>query len=328
MDLSIIIVNWNSAEYLKAALHSIYRDVRALKFQVIVVDSASFDGSAEMVAREFPETTYIQSAKNIGFARSNNLGFQSSTGKALLFLNPDTELIDDAVQRMLSHLNSDPKIGAVGCRVLNSDHSIQTACVQAFPTILNQLLDSAALQRIAPRARLWGAKALFGCKAQDVQVVAGSCLMVRREAFQAAGMFCSDYFMYTEDVELCYRVWKAGFRVQHLPTASIIHHGGSSSVAREESNFSTLLQRQTLFMFLRKTRGRLYANAYRAGMGLSALVRLALIVLTLPLKLARRADYPFASWKKWIHVLRWSLGMENWTGNLSIQSNNRAASAE
>src|SRR5947209_1130934 len=161
MDVSIIIVNWNSALYLRAALASIYREVKGIEFEVIVVDSASYDGSAQMVETEFPQTIYIQSPNNIGFARSNNLGFKRSTAKTLLFINPDTEIIGDAVQRMLAHLNSNPKIGAAGCRVLNTDRSLQTACVQALPTILNQVLDSKSLQDTFPKSRLWGAKALF-----------------------------------------------------------------------------------------------------------------------------------------------------------------------
>lgn len=320
MELSIIIVNWNSADYLRTALVSIYQRVNGIPFEVVVVDSASFDGSAQIVEREFPQVNFIQSQNNIGFACSNNLGVNRASGTALLFLNPDTELIGDVVQRMLVHLNSDPSVGAVGCRVLNSDGSVQTACVQAFPTILNQLLDSTILQRLLPKSKLWGAKALFSKRPEDVDVIAGSCLMVRREAFLAAGMFCSDYFMYTEDVELCYSIRKAGYRVQHIPGVSIIHHGGSSSNAREESNFSTVMQRESLFNFFRKTRGSGYAGVYRATVGAAAIVRMGLVILILPLRLMLRARMPLAPWRKWHRVFRWALGLEPWTKKVRIVS--------
>jgi len=315
MDLSIIIVNWNSANYLRTALSSVYQEVKGIEFEVIVVDSASFDGSAEMVEREFPQTVYVQSPNNIGFARSNNLGFQRSAGSALLFLNPDTELIGDAVQRMLTHLNLDRKIGVVGCRVLNSDHTVQTACVQAFPTILNQVLDSKALQGAFPKSSLWGTRVLYEQNSgpQDVHVIAGSCLMARREAFQSVGMFCNDYFMYTEDVELCYSIWKAGYRVQHVPDASIIHHGGSSSEVREESNFSTVMQRETIYRFLKKTRGSAYAGSYRIAMGAAAAIRLGLIGASLPLRYLRHKGHSLRPMRKWYRVLRWVLGFEGWT---------------
>jgi N-acetylglucosaminyl-diphospho-decaprenol L-rhamnosyltransferase len=322
MDLSVIIVNWNSVDHLRAALRSIYREVSGFQFEVIVVDNASYDGSAEMVAREFPQAIFVQGTTNVGFARSNNLGYQSSSGDGILFLNPDTEIIGDALGKMLNHLNSDPKIGAVGCRVLNTDRTVQLACVQAFPTILNQVLDAKILQKTFPDWKLWGMRALYADKPQDVEVVSGSCLMVKRAAFEAAGRFNGDYFMYAEDVDLSYSIWQAGFRIQHVPDANVVHHGGSSSESREESQFSTVMQRESMWKFFRRTRGAGYAAMYKISMGCAAVVRLGLIGLSFPLR-GRKAKAPA---KKWFRVLRWALGLEAWTEKVGVAASAVSAS--
>src|SRR5437899_604588 len=123
MDLSIIIVNWNSATFLRACLHSIYATSATVSFEVIVIDNASYDGAEMMVRREFPNVTFIQSKSNLGFAGANNVAFASSRGRNILFLNPDTEVIGNALNVMCSALDAIPDAGAVGCKLLNSDLS-------------------------------------------------------------------------------------------------------------------------------------------------------------------------------------------------------------
>src|SRR5579884_3860551 len=120
-ELSIIIVNWNSIQFLQVCLRSIYNHLRHIKFDVIVVDNASYDGSAEILRDHFPDVIFIQSNYNLGFSRANNLGYRHSSGNTLLFLNPDTELLDNGIETMYSHLHSRVDVGAVGCRLLNSD---------------------------------------------------------------------------------------------------------------------------------------------------------------------------------------------------------------
>ncbi|MGI9102762.1 MAG: glycosyltransferase family 2 protein [Terriglobales bacterium] len=330
MDLSIILVNWNSAEYLRAALKSIYAEVKSVAFEVIVVDSASYDGSAEMVAQEFPQVTFIQSTANIGFAAANNLGYQRSSGNAILFLNPDTEVVGDALCKMVAHLNSDEKIGAVGCRVLNSDRTVQTACVQAFPTILNQVLDARILQTAFPSSRLWGTQALTGRGPQPVQVVAGSCLMVKRAAFDLARGFDNRYFMYVEDLDLCHTLWQLGYRVEHVPDASVIHHGGSSASTREESQFATVMQRESMRKFFHKTGGPVYAAIYRASMGAAALIRMALVSISIPFRMLSRSrrKYALPPLRKWFRVFRWALGLERWSKKAAYQASITVASRQ
>ena len=153
MDLSIIIVNWNSAD-VSARLPRLDLPFRAgIEFEVIVVDNASNDHCEQMLREEFPGVIFVQSGANLGFARANNLGFSHSTGEILLFLNPDTEVSDDSIVRMAHCLRATEGAAAVGARLLNTDGTLQTSCVQSFPTIANQLLDFDFLRRKFPTSR-------------------------------------------------------------------------------------------------------------------------------------------------------------------------------
>ncbi len=317
MDVSIIIVNWNSAAFLRQCLTSIYQNTDGIAFEVIVVDNASFDGSRELVETEFPRTIFIQSSNNIGFAKANNFGAAQAEGTRLLFLNPDTVVLGDAVSQMASIFLQRPDAGAVGCKLLNTDGSLQTSCIQPFPTIINQTLIADLTLVVAAKLGVWGVKPLF-VDARGVwttEAISGACLMVSRETFQAVGGFSPEYFMYTEDIDLCYKIRKAGLANYYSNTAAIVHHGGGSSHHREESSFSTIQMRESIFKFLRKTRGRLYANSYRTAMTVVALVRIIVIssLLMPTILLGRESDLPLRhSLIKWTSVLRWSLALEKW----------------
>jgi N-acetylglucosaminyl-diphospho-decaprenol L-rhamnosyltransferase len=315
MDLSILIVNWNSAHYLRACLRSIYEQVKEIEFEVIVVDNASYDGSEAIVQGEFPATTFIQSEENLGFAKANNLAYRKSSGSALLFLNPDTEVIDTAVEGMYHQLRSRPLTGAVGCRVVNSDRSLQVQYVQAFPTIWNQVLTSDLLFRIWPKSKLGSLRPQGDARgdAIEVDVIAGSSLMVKRSVFAQVGLFCEDYFMYAEDVDLCYRIKRAGYAIQYVGKGTIVHHIGRSSSSKEETHFSSVMQRESLAMFFKKTRGAHYAELFRATTTAAALLRLFLIACAAPSagRLVARERLRTAR-QKWHKLLRWSLGLERW----------------
>jgi N-acetylglucosaminyl-diphospho-decaprenol L-rhamnosyltransferase len=138
-ELSIIIVNWNSKDFVRKCVQSIMANLMDFAFEIIVVDGASYDGCGEMLMREFPEVRFIQSDKNVGFARASNLGFEQSSGNCLLFLNPDTEVVGPAISILRTALLELDQAGIVGAKLLNTDGSVQTSCIQAFPTILNQL---------------------------------------------------------------------------------------------------------------------------------------------------------------------------------------------
>jgi hypothetical protein len=316
MDLSIIIVNWNSAPYVTQCVSSIQAQTNGLEYEVIVVDNASPDESVRILQECLPGIRLIRSPRNLGFARANNLGAQFSTGRNLLFLNPDTELRGPAINLMHSCLESSPGVGVLGCKLLNSDFTIQTSCVQSYPTILNQALDGEGPRKVFPKSKLWGMRPLFQPdhgRPLEVEAVSGACLMIKRRVFEQVGLFSTDYFMYTEDLDLCYRVKKVGEKVCYLGSATIVHHGGQSSEKRGGEAFAGPLMRETLLRFLGKTRGPFYAALYRLAMFLISILRIAVLGVLLPIPFTRlNKDSLRHSLAKWYKILRWSIGLEAW----------------
>lgn len=315
VDLSIIVVNWNSKDYVRKCIASVLANTSGIEYEIIVVDSGSFDGCAHMLQRIYPQVGFVQSKRNVGFARANNLGATYAHGAVLLFLNPDTEVLDRAIERLFRHVSALAEPGVIGCRLLNSDGSLQTSCVQSLPTILNQVFDAEVLRRWFPRARLFGTAALFapGAAVKEVEAVSGACMMIRREVFDRVGGFSADYFMYGEDLDLCFKTRYKGFRNYHVGDAVVVHHGGGST-QRTMSKFSTLMTVESVNRFLRKSRGGVYSSCYRLTLSGAAVIRLALLCLLFP---ARSALGTIGGWnaifRKWFFVLRWGLGLERWT---------------
>jgi GT2 family glycosyltransferase len=314
MDLSVVIVNWNSAEYTIPCVASIDAQTKNLEFEIIVVDNASSDDSCRVIQARCPRVKLVRSPENIGFARANNLGFQHSSGRISLFLNPDTELRGPAINQMHACLDSSADIGVLGCRLLNSDLSLQTSCIHVFPTILNQVAD---IERFRQLFNLWGMLPLLNPdrgRPIGVEAVSGACQMVKREVFEKVGLFSTDYFMYMEDLDLCYKVRQMGRKVCHLGAATIVHHGGQSSKKRGGEDFSGPMTKESVLKFLSKSRGPFYAGLYRFSMFLVSVLRVAVLAVLLPVPSARLDKGSLRhSLNKWYKILRWSVGLEAWT---------------
>jgi GT2 family glycosyltransferase len=313
MDLSIIFVNWNSLNYLRECVPSIYQHTTDLTFEIIVVDNASPEGHIEELQQEFPGIRVIKSDINLGFAGANNLGFRHATGTNVLFLNPDTRLTGPSIRIMLDQLTSLPDAGIVGCKLLNKDLSIQLSSIQTFPTILNQLLDIEVLQVKWPKCYLWNIAPLFSNdpKPTVVEVISGACMLMSSKVFKQAGMFSEEYFMYAEDLDLCYKVTRLGLRNYYVGQTEIIHYGGASSSQTKINQWSTTMKLKAVQKFCTKTHGPFYGAMYRVMMGGAALGRLMTLTLLRPVgsndsrKLAiRRAS------SKWNAVLKWSCGFD------------------
>lgn len=315
MDLSIIIVNWNSKEYLLKAIASIEAETKGIEFEIIVIDSASFDGCDEVLHKTYPHVLFIQSDKNIGFAKANNQAFKASSGRVILFLNPDTEIEGTAINVLYCQLNSLPNAGIVGAKLLNTDRSIQETCIRAFPTILNQVLDSDMLRRCFPRSGLWGTEPLLTKNELPklVDAISGACIMMKRSVFENIGLFSTDYFMYSEDIDLCFKVRKAGLNTYYVPTAVIIHHGGVSSSQTSVNTFSTVMMLESRWRFFRKTRSLWYASLYRLAMFGACVVRVGLLLFLWSSRRLLGKEPPSENvLKKWMANLRWTLGGESW----------------
>lgn len=310
VDLSIIIVNWNTFDYASACIKSILHTVGALACEVVVVDNASCGDDCERLTASFPGVKVIRSSKNLGFAGANNLGVERATGRYLLFLNPDTVVLENAVAAMLATLQENPDTAIVGCKLLNSDRTVQTSCILPFPTIFNQVADVDALSGRWARRQMGRTEASFsGRRIVDVEAVSGACLMIDRDVFRRMGGFDEGFFMYAEDVALCHGAHQLGRRVVFTDDATVIHHGGGSTRERKGNQWVAMMQRQAVLRFLQLTRGAVYARAYRVSMGLCAVCRLLLIGLLFPFaSAATRQSLTRFSSVKWVGVLRWSLG--------------------
>jgi GT2 family glycosyltransferase len=312
MDLSIIIVNWNSTEFTKNCIASIRSTTKDMDYEIVVVDNDSQDGSAHLLSELVPPVILICSDRNLGFARANNLGAEHAKGAKLLFLNPDTLVLEGSIRRMSDQLDSGPKVAAAGCRLLNGDLTLQMSCVQSFPNIANQLLGIDWLKRLWPRLSLWKMQTLYSVdtwQVAEVEVVSGACLMVRKAVFDVIGGFSTEYFLYAEETDLCYKIRRGGWKVHHVKDATVVHLGGQSTMQKGDG-FVDAMMRQSIFMFFRKFRGEYYAELYRAAMLLSAVVRMITLLplLTLPKRLATR-NAAFGAFRKWRNIAHWSLAL-------------------
>lgn len=326
MDLSIIIVNWKSADYVKECLLSIMKVPPRFTFEVIVIDNASFDSCDRMLANEFPSVLFLQNHQNSGFARANNLAAAKAQGRALLFLNPDTEVQPGALDHLMTVLDTHPDAGIVGARLLNTDGSLQRTSIQAFPSLLNQFLDSAFLQDLFPRLSIWGATALEQTVGvhDEVESVSGACLLTPRFVYDKIGGFNELYFMYSEDTDYSFMARKLGFVNYYAPEAVVVHHGGKSS-GGAYSKFSAVMFAESNDRFFRQRRGRYYASLYRIVIFMKAVQRIACVVFMLPFATAfKRSDKHQRILMKWCDILSWSLGCErDWIK--SIESNTPSA---
>ncbi len=273
IDVSIIIVNWNVRELLRGSLQSL-RDASGMpaeRMQVIVVDNASADGSAAMVAAEFPEVTLLANADNLGFGRANNQALPLCTGRHVLLLNPDTLVLDGAVARMRTLMDAQPDVSVMGCRLLNGDGTLQRWTGGAYPRLANLVNHYFFLDRLLP-AR-WRPMPLYLDRdvPDDMAVdwVSGACMMLRASALQGK-LFNPDYFMYGEDMELCHRLKMAGGDVIYTPRATIVHFQGESMKQQQgEVLLSSLKGPRQFYRQMRGGRGlALYDLVTWAGFGL------------------------------------------------------------
>lgn len=237
MDLTIIIVSWNVCDLLHGCLGSISPAERSSgehqvpSSEIIVVDNASDDGSPAMVRTEFPHVHLIANKENRGFTAANNQGLGVSSGRYLLLLNPDTEVVEDALPAMVRYMEAHPQVGALGPRLCYPDGSLQPSR-RRFPTLATGLVESTVVQEWwtdNPVLRRYYMDDTPDDVVQPVDWVVGACLLVRRQAYEQAGGLDEGFFMYSEELDWCRRIKDAGWEVVYLPTATVIHHEGKSS---------------------------------------------------------------------------------------------------
>jgi GT2 family glycosyltransferase len=254
--VSIVIVNWNTRDILRQCLVSISQET-ALEHEIIVVDNASSDGSQGVVRSEFPGVTLIENETNKGFAAANNQGLAISNGNRILLLNPDTIVLESAIDRMVAWLDAHPSVGCVGCQVWEDERTIQRTGF-SDPGPLNLALVEFGIQRLAPRHHLIGRPEYGGWDRRDerdVDVVSGMFMLLPRAVFEQIGYLDEAFFVYSEEADWCRRIREAGWRCVYAPEARILHlDGGSKSTSQIRSRMYVQMQKSKM-IYLRKYYG-------------------------------------------------------------------------
>jgi N-acetylglucosaminyl-diphospho-decaprenol L-rhamnosyltransferase len=274
-NLSIIIVNWNTRDLLAACLESVEGsklnvagstfNLQPANLETLVVDNASSDGSASMVRERFPWVRLVENDENLGFARANNQGIELAQGRYVLLLNSDTVLRAGALAALVGFMDPHPAAGACGARLLNADGTLQPG---AHPMLTpgRELWRLFFLERLHPRATYpmdrWDT-----VTPHRVEVIKGACLMLRRAALDQVGPLDDGYFMYTEEVDLCYRLAAAGWELWYVPAAEVVHFGGSSTSQAHEDMYVQLYRSKV--QFYRKFGGEPRALRFKAALRLA-----------------------------------------------------------
>lgn len=265
IDLSVVILNYNTKELTRACLTSVYQSTLSqYSMEVIVCDNASTDGSLDMVKEEFPQVTRIQNGKNVGFAVGNNPGIRKAAGRYVLLLNSDTEVPKDTFEKMISFMDQHKDAGAATCKLLLPDGTMDPACHRGFPTPWVAFTYVTKLERLFPHSRLFGEyhqtyKDLT--RVHEVDCIVGAFFMIRRETLTDVGLLDEEYFMYGEDIDWAYRIRTKGWKILFNPAVTILHKKKQSG--RANKNSARRIQTEIYFhtynwLFYRKHYERAY----------------------------------------------------------------------
>lgn len=263
IDLSIVIVNYNAKSYLKSCLRSIFETINSITFEVFVVDNRSSEKIDEMMKSEFPEVKTIFNDTNEGFSKANNKAIKKCSGRYILLLNNDTVLMADAVKDLYSFMERSPETGIAGPQILSGDQTLQESFYKK-PTLLSEFLRKAFYNRSIKSKDSFLGKILHHKYQQEQEVdwLTGACLMTRKDALEAAGLFDENFFMYFEDADLCIRVREKGWKVKYTPQARIIHYGGRSRKTNEI--MAAREYRVSQLYFYKKYHSKLMLNLLKA----------------------------------------------------------------
>lgn len=232
LQLSVIIVNYNVKYFLEHCLYAVYKAISAIKAEIIVIDNASSDGSMEYLLYKFPEVIFIDNPVNLGYAKANNQGLKQARGEYILFLNPDTIVPEDCFDICMRFLESHPKAGACGVRMLDGSGRYLPESKRAFPSLQTSFYKMSGLTKLFPQSKTF-ARYYLGHFSEnedkEVDVLSGAFFMVRMKVLKQTGGFDEQFFMYGEDIDLSYRIQQAGYVNYYLAATSIIHFKGEST---------------------------------------------------------------------------------------------------
>lgn len=232
IKLSIIIVNFNVKAFLQNCLLSVRKALEKIPSEIIVVDNASDDGSVEIIKKNFPDVKIIELSENLGFSKANNIGLKIAKGEYICLLNPDTIVEEDTLNTMIRFMESHPEAGMAGCKILNPDGTFQLACRRSFPTPWVAFTKIFGLSALFPKSKLFARYNLTYLdenQTYEVDAISGSFMFLRKDVYEKVGGLDESFFMYGEDLDWCFRIKKAGFKIYYVHSTKIIHFKGEST---------------------------------------------------------------------------------------------------
>lgn len=236
-ELSIIIVNYNAEKLLGDCIKSIYESNNTIPFEIIVVDNNSKDNSRSVICENFPEVNWVQNTENKGFAAANNQGIQISKGKYCMLLNNDTIVFDKALDKLVNFIDKDEIIGAVGPRILNKDKTLQLSCRRGLPNAVNSFGYFTRLYKVFPKSKKLGSYTMSYISdeiSHEVEALSGAAMIVRKNLLEQLKGLDENFFMHFEDIDLCLRIGKLGYKLFYVHDSEIIHLKGQSSKLRSK----------------------------------------------------------------------------------------------
>ncbi|HUU64026.1 MAG TPA: glycosyltransferase family 2 protein [Dehalococcoidia bacterium] len=311
-ELSVIIVNWNTRDLLRDCLNSVYAETKATSFEILVVDNASSDGSAEMVKREFPQAKLTENQENLGFARASNQAIMQSVGNYVLLLNPDAVVLSSALDKMVIFMREHPAVDASGPMILNPAGILQPStrmsnmfrCISIF--LPGDWLATYPLRMLVKKLIMkFGKKETYSTNPYQVGSLSGACIMMTRQAVDKVGLLDERYFIYAEEVDWFYRLKQLGGKAYFVPNARITHHHGQST-KQTNDNYKYFLQSK--YLFIKKHHGKRAAYFFRITFAIDSLVTICAFLLLQVLAKGERRNEVKGTVRSLWRALLWGIG--------------------
>lgn len=307
MDVSVVIPSYQTKGFMRDCLASIFSETRGIEYEVIVVDNASTDGTAEMIREQFPQVKLLVNERNVGFGSACNVGIRGGRGRYVLVLNSDTAMRGNTIAALTKVMDREPRAGAVACSVVGPDGSLQVTWGR-FPNVRRAIWGSTFSSHLLRNLRRpWGKETCLGepSETRAVDYLWATCLLLRRSALDQIDLFDENMFMYVEDIDLCFRMKRAGWEVLYTPEAEALHHGGQSSIASASSEEVLGWHFTNIEYFFKKNYGAFHLNLMRLSLILGALLKLPVYGVLSPLLRGRQRGFVERQLRWHTHILRW-----------------------
>ncbi|WP_141336617.1 glycosyltransferase family 2 protein [Paenibacillus sp. tmac-D7] len=280
MDLSIVIVNYNTCELTLNCLQSVFSSITDYEYEVILVDNDSSDLSVQSIRQQFSRVHLIANTANVGFSKANNQGIYIANGRYVLLLNSDTVVQPDTLDIMIRFMDEHPRVGTSGCKVVLPNGELDKACKRGFPTPSASFYYAFGISKLfpnVPRFNQYQLSYLDPDKDYPVDCLVGAFMMVRRETIDQVGMLDEDFFMYGEDIDWCYRIKEAGWGIHYYPYTQITHYKGASS---RRKPFKIIYEfHRAMYLFHKKHYEKKYSFIVNAMVYTGIAMKLAISIL-------------------------------------------------